>query len=274
MGTKIKLAQELNRHREVGIDLVAMCVNDLLCVGATPLFFLDYWATEKLDPRVGNSLIEGILEGCKLSEMALVGGETAEMPDLYRPNEYDLAGFVVGEVSADRVLDGTRMREGDSLVALPSSGFHANGYSLIRKLVHKEERELKEKLLIPTRIYWNWIQDFLSSGWITGAAHITGGGLRNITRMHPLFNYYIEDNSFLKRAPEFMRVIYERSQQGPWELCKVFNMGIGFVIATSCPEKILDALGKRGRQGFLLGHISKGEGTLFLKGKKFNNERD
>ncbi len=268
VGTKLKLAQELGQHRTIGIDLVAMCVNDILCTGAKPLFFMDYLATGKLDVGVAEDILEGIVEGCRQSQAALIGGETAEMPGFYQPGEYDLAGFAVGEVFPDKVLDGNLIGEGDALIGLPSSGFHSNGYSLLRKLVEDKEIALKEKLLIPTRIYWSEVRDLLSKGLIHGLSHITGGGFLNISRMNNRFDYIVESDFYWREAPEFMKLIGERCGTSLSELHRTFNMGIGLVLATSNPDQVLDELQDKGIKGHLIGVVQKGEGHVILKGEK------
>ena len=175
VGSKVLLAQSLNEHSTIGIDLVAMCVNDILCVGARPLFFMDYLAVGKLEVSTAETIVEGITRGCHLSDAALIGGETAEMPGLYKPGEYDLAGFAVGEVAPEDVLDGNRIGEGDTLIALSSSGFHSNGYTLIQKLMGEDEA-LKRELLTPTTIYWKALCKLLPTPHLHALAHITGGG--------------------------------------------------------------------------------------------------
>ena len=191
VGTKLLWAQKHGFHGAVGVDLVAMCVNDILCVGATPLFFLDYLATSALDLEIADRIISGIADGCSQSRAALIGGETAEMPGMYAPGEYDLAGFAVGEVFEESLLDGSRMRGGETLIGLPSSGPHSNGFSLLRKLFADDESEWIEKCMAPTVIYasvFSRLRDTLG-GHLKGAAHITGGGVRNIPRMAPHLAY-------------------------------------------------------------------------------------
>jgi len=196
VGTKLKIAIDLNRHNGIGIDLVAMCVNDLIVQGAEPLFFLDYYATAKLDVDVATAVITGIGEGCKLAGAALTGGETAEMPGMYRDGDYDMAGFCVGIVERDRIIDGSKVAAGDTLIALASSGPHSNGYSLIRKVIEREdsnldapwndEQTLGDALLTPTRIYVRPILELLGSHNLHALCHITGGGLvENLPRVIP-----------------------------------------------------------------------------------------
>lgn len=257
VGTKIKLAQELNVHSTIGVDLVAMCINDILCTGAKPLFFMDYLAMGKLDPQISKQIIEGIVTGCRQAEAALIGGESAEMPDLYRTGEYDLAGFAVGEVYPDQVLDGARIESGDSLVGLPSSGFHANGYSWIRKLA--PERELKENLLTPTLVYHKTLAPLFSKNLVRALAHITGGGWLNIARLNPKFDYIVEDQSHWENAPEIMHLIRRRTKASTRELYRTFNMGVGMVLVTPRPEQIL-----KQTQAYLLGKVQTGTGQVVV----------
>ena len=195
VGTKIKIAQQLEIHDTIGIDLVAMCVNDILCCGATPLFFMDYIATSHLKLNIAQPLLMGIKHGCQLAKIPLIGGETAEMPDLYQNNDYDLAGFAVGEVLKKDLIDGKKLQENDSIIALSASGFHANGFSLIRKLVEPGEFDLLEALLTPTKIYADTIKTVLNKmpHLIKGMAHITGGGVHNIGRINLNFNYILDN---------------------------------------------------------------------------------
>ena len=255
VGTKLQLAQQLKSHQNIGIDLVAMCVNDIICCGAKPLFFLDYLSCGKLDLETAQDIVQGMVEGCQQAKCALVGGETAEMPGLYQEGEYDLAGFAVGEVPKEQLLDGKRVQEGDYIFGLPSSGFHANGFSLIRQLIQPEERELLKACLYPTHIY---VQDILQAlkkfpKAIKGLAHITGGGFDNIKRINNQFHYEVSDFSFLDHAPDFMKEVCNRSGLSRKELLKTFNMGIGFVIISS-QEEVGDCFDK----SFLLGRVRRG----------------
>jgi len=238
VGTKLKVAQNLNIHGTIGIDLVAMCVNDIICTGAKPLFFMDYLATGKLELEVSEAIIEGVVEGCLQSGAALIGGETAEMPGMYQNGEYDLAGFAVGEVDRSKLLDGSKIKEGDSLIALASSGFHSNGYSLIRKLIREEERDLLKEVLTPTKIYVKEIQALLEKDLITGAAHITGGGLYNIPRMNKNYSYEITNLPSLDEVPAVISEIANRSGLEKEELYKTFNMGMGMVVSTNCSGEV------------------------------------
>jgi phosphoribosylformylglycinamidine cyclo-ligase len=264
VGTKIKLAQALKKHDTVGIDLVAMCVNDIICTGAKPMFFLDYMASSFLDVEAATDIVKGIVDGCKQSNMALIGGETAEMPGIYSDGEYDLAGFVVGDVKKVDLVDGSSLKKGDVILGIESSGFHSNGYSLVRKLVGEDETELLHKLLTPTKIYVNMISNLMDQIKIKGMANITGGGLHNIARMNKSFDYNIE---YLPGPSEISEVISEvtsRSNLSKEELYKTFNMGIGFTIVVA-PENVEHATGlikKDGSKAWVLGNVGEGNGKV------------
>ena len=262
-GTKVKVAQALGKHDTIGIDLVAMCVNDVICTGAKPLFFLDYLATGKLDLKVSEDIIKGVVEGCKQSEAALIGGETAEMPGLYDAGEYDLAGFCVGEVDEKSLIDGQSIKEGDTLIALPSSGAHSNGYSLVRKLIPETERKLLLEALTPTRIYWPVVRDVLPL--VKGMAHITGGGLSNIPRMNAGFDYVIESLPALDEIPTIFGELVKRSGLDGKDLYETFNMGIGFVFATSEPRKLAEKLRALKQNYWMIGHVSAGSGRAVVR---------
>ena len=268
VGTKLKIAQLLNKHNTIGIDLVAMCVNDVLCTGARPLFFMDYFATGKLELNIGDEIIEGIVEGCKQSECALIGGETAEMPGMYPHGEYDLAGFAIGEVEEKDLIDGSNLKEGDTLIGIPSSGLHSNGFSLVRKLIKENERELLEKALIPTRIYWNLVNKLLKTypGKIKGLAHITGGGLTNIPRINEGFDYNLNFLPSHSDIPSIFEELKKRSNLSSDELYTTFNMGIGLVIATSSPIEIMNTLKSLSEKAWILGSVSKGSGQVHFQG--------
>ncbi len=213
VGTKLKLAQQMNKHYGVGIDLVAMCVNDLLCVGAKPLFFLDYMAFGKLNTQVSEELIAGMVDGCKQSGMALIGGETAEMPGFYQKDEYDLAGFSVGDVTPQDMYKEENIEEGDALIGIASSGFHSNGYSLLRQLVKENETDLLNQLLEPTKIYVKLVNSLRKNlpGSILAMAHITGGGIDNIPRMSEKFDYNITNWPSLEEVRPVIKAITTRS---------------------------------------------------------------
>jgi phosphoribosylformylglycinamidine cyclo-ligase len=267
VGTKIKLAIELGIHETIGIDLVAMCVNDLICSGARPLFFLDYFASSKLELDVSEAVLAGIVDGCLQSQMALIGGETAEMPGMYQLGDYDLAGFSVGEVKKADLIDGLNLESGDSLVAIPSTGFHSNGYSLVRKILESRNAsiELKKECLIPTKIYVKTILSLLATNkkMIKGIANITGSGFLNIPRINDQFDYHVTQT---EKLPPFMKNICELSGLDQVELHRTFNMGVGMAVATNNPDEIIKKLAELGEKAFLLGNVTKGTGKIFLNG--------
>ena len=242
VGTKLKLAMRLKEHRTIGIDLVAMSVNDLLCVGAEPLFFLDYFATGQLDPTVAEMVLQGIVTGCQESGCALVGGETAEMPDFYSPGEYDLAGFAVGIVDPSRVLPRQDVAVGDVLIGIRSSGCHSNGYSLIRKMIPegREGDPLAYELLAPTKIYAKAIRPLIEKKLVKGMAHITGSGFLNVPRISEKVSYEIQLPHASERPAVFEWVRTE-SRLPFEELTQTFNMGVGMVLAVS-PRKTAEVL--------------------------------
>lgn len=260
VGTKLKLAFELNQHSTVGIDLVAMSVNDLLCVGSRPLFFLDYFATGKLQSNTASKVIQGIAQGCSMAECALVGGETAEMPGFYRPGEYDLAGFAVGLVRHSAVLP-KKVKSGDVLIGLSSSGFHSNGYSLVRKWLDTTKgprrKTLQKKFLVPTAIYVKAIAPLLQEGKILGLAHITGSGFLNIPRISDQVSYRIRMPS-TNDLPECYRWARSFSMEAR-ELYRTFNMGIGMIMVVS-PEhesSVLKYFKKSSHAAWSLGEVVK-----------------
>ena len=242
VGTKLKLAQQLGRHDTIGIDLVAMCVNDVLVQGAEPLFFLDYFATGKLDVDTAATVVGGIARGCELAGCALIGGETAEMPDMYGPGEYDLAGFTVGAVEKSHLLDGSRIAKGDVLIGLASSGPHSNGYSLIRKVLERSgdplgmdlgETTLEDALMAPTTLYVKPVLELLrihGTGCIHGMAHITGGGLtENIIRVIPDALGIALDSSTWK-LPAVFDWLQREGNVAREEMLRTFNCGIGYTL--------------------------------------------
>ncbi len=246
VGTKLKLAQQLNRHDTIGIDLVAMCVNDVLVQGAEPLFFLDYFATGKLDVDTTVAVVGGIAKGCELSGCALIGGETAEMPDMYPPGEYDLAGFCVAGVEKSKILDGAKVRAGDVLIGIASSGPHSNGYSLIRRIYDRAGRpadldlgdgvKLVDALMAPTRLYVKPILELLAGahgGDVHAMAHITGGGLtENIIRVVPDgLGLRIDASSW--PLPPVFEWLQREGNVSREEMWRTFNCGIGFVLIAS-----------------------------------------
>ncbi len=259
VGTKLKLAIDCHKHNTIGIDLVAMCVNDILCVGARPSFFMDYFASSKLNLEVSEEIIDGIVEGCLQSEAVLIGGETAEMPGLYQEGDYDLAGFVVGEVLKKDLVDGSQLKDGDAIIGLPSSGFHSNGFSLVRQLIEKDEVDLGKALLKPTKIYHSIVMNLLKEdGLIKGMAHITGGGFRNISRINPNFHYQINNVPPLRDLPDSVQAILKRTSLSFSELYETFNMGIGFVLITDRAEKVISKLKELNEGFYLMGHVSTG----------------
>ena len=240
VGTKLKVAIETGILNTVGIDLVAMCVNDLICEGAKPLFFLDYFATSKLKISSSVKIIDGIIEGCKQAECALLGGETAEMPDLYNNNDFDLAGFAVGALERGNSLP-RKIDDSDLLIGLPSSGFHSNGYSLIRKVIKNENlnwespnpvdmnSRIKDELLTPTKIYQRMLAPLISNKMISGLSHITGGGItENLPRILPKqLSFEIDLNRW--KLPKLMSWIIKKSEMTEKEALKTFNCGIGMI---------------------------------------------
>ena len=268
VGTKLKLAIETGRHTTIGIDLVAMCVNDLLVQGAEPLFFLDYYACSKLDVDTASAVVKGIADGCDLSECALVGGETAEMPGIYQTGDYDLAGFCVGIVEKNQIIDGSKISQGDSIIAIASSGPHSNGYSLIRKLIDDtgvdlgleiETKTLIDHLLEPTKIYTRSILPLLNQYPVNGLAHITGGGLtENIPRVLPDFLHAeIRRNSI--SMPTIFNWLQEQGNITEQEMLRTFNCGIGMVLIASPGEEanIIETLNRQGEHAWNIGRIIK-----------------
>lgn len=266
VGTKLKWAQLLDRHHGIGVDLVAMCVNDLLCVGATPLFFLDYMAFGRLDTRVSEELVAGIVDGCRQSGMALIGGETAEMPGLYGPGEYDLAGFSVGELAPAELLTGAGAEDGDMLVGIASSGFHSNGFSLLRKLVSDDERALVAELLVPTRIYVRLFQALRAQypDAILGAAHMTGSGIENIPRISSGLDFEITHWPGLSELPSCMATVVRRVQDAGTDLFRTFNMGIGLtlLVRQARAPALLATLEQLGERAWIIGRVARGSGRL------------
>ncbi len=271
VGTKLKLALELGRHDTIGIDLVAMCVNDLVVQGAEPLFFLDYYATGHLDVDVATDVVKGIAEGCRQAGAALIGGETAEMPGMYQGEEYDLAGFCVGVVEKDRIIDGRRVKTGDVLIGLPASGPHSNGYSLIRKVLETtgarldqpfDGATLGERLLAPTRIYVKPLLALFAEFDIHALAHITGGGLlENLPRVMPEDTVARVETTAWHRPPVF-DWLQEQGGIADHEMYRTFNCGIGMVLVASAAEAdaIVATLRREGEQPVLIGHIDAGTG--------------
>lgn len=276
VGTKLKIAFEADKHDTVGVDLVAMCVNDILTVGAEPLFFLDYFATGKLSAEKASKVIKGIVEGCKQSGCALIGGETAELPGFYRENEYDLAGFAVGVVEKSEIIDGTKIEEGDAIIGLASSGLHSNGFSLVRKVLfdigkfkledHIPELgcSLAEELLKPTKIYVKAYFALKNKVKIKGMAHITGGGIPgNLPRIFPDgISAKIDKNSW--DIPLIFSFIERVGNIDKKEMFKVFNMGIGyvFVVDSNDTKKALNILNRNEYKAYLIGEVIRGKGKV------------
>lgn len=268
VGTKIKLASQLNRYDTIGIDLVAMCANDIIVQGAEPLFFLDYYATAKLDTAIGTRIVEGIAEGCRLAGMALIGGETAEMPGVYAPTDYDLAGFAVGIVERTKLLDGSTVKAGDALVGLAASGPHANGYSLIRKILDDHnitldtgfaDATLGEILLAPTRIYVRAVLQLLTEHAVHALAHITGGGLvGNLPRVLPEGLCAMINSGTWLRPPIF-DWLQKQGDIADAEMYRTFNCGVGMVLVVGAggADAVMHSLRQQGETPFLIGEVSE-----------------
>lgn len=259
VGTKLLVAQKLGIHHSIGIDLVAMCINDVLCTGAKGLFFMDYLATGKLDIDISEQIMEGLVEGCMQAKVALIGGETAEMPGMYDVGTYDLAGFAVGEVFKKDVLDGTQVQHGDSIVGIGSSGIHSNGLSLARLLAQPEnDEDYWQELLTPTRIYSPYIESIQQQNLsIHGLAHITGGGIHNINRICPLASVIIDSFPDVTdpELPTIFKILKERSSLSQDELFKTFNMGVGMAIITPQPQDIIDVIRDMGIPAWRIGEV-------------------
>ncbi len=266
VGTKLKLAIETGRHDGVGIDLVAMCVNDIIVQGAEPLFFLDYFATGHLDVNVAASVIEGIGKGCELAGCALVGGETAEMPGMYEAGDYDLAGFCVGIVEKSTILDGSRVSAGDRLIGLASSGPHSNGYSLIRKILERagvqaqqttSDETIIDTLMQPTRIYVKPLLELMKTIPVHALAHITGGGItENLPRVLPQ-GTSAQINLGSWRRPPVFEWLKDQGRVEQAEMLKTFNCGVGMIVCVAPEDEIatLTALKAAGEQAFSIGEI-------------------
>jgi phosphoribosylformylglycinamidine cyclo-ligase len=280
VGTKLKLAIETRKHAGVGIDLVAMCANDLIVQGAEPLFFLDYYATGKLDGAVAAAVVESIAEGCRQAGCALIGGETAEMPGMYAPGDYDLAGFCVGAVERDKLLTGAGIVPGDVILGLASSGVHSNGFSLVRRIVEQDRwdlgqrlpgegnRSLADILLAPTRIYVRALLPLVQGGRIKGLAHITGGGLlENIPRVLPDSCHAVVETT---RWP--VPAVFAQLQAGgniaPEEMARTFNCGVGMavIVASAQVQSTVEALAAAGETVFEIGRIEPGQRGCTVSG--------
>ncbi len=271
VGTKLKLALQMAKHDTIGIDLVAMCVNDLIVQGAEPLFFLDYYATGTLSVDVASEVIKGIAEGCTQSGAALIGGETAEMPGMYHANDYDLAGFCVGVVDKDKLIDGSQVQVGDIMLGLASSGPHSNGYSLVRKIIEHCNADLNsdfhgktlgEVLLEPTRIYVKPLLSLFEQVRVKALAHITGGGLlENIPRVMPDDTLAMIDANAWTRPPVF-DWLQTQGNVADMEMYRTFNCGIGMVVIVSANEvtSSLAHLNDQGIDARVIGQIAQGQG--------------
>lgn len=278
VGTKLKVAFEAGKHDTIGIDAVAMCVNDILVTGAEPLFFLDYLAVGKLEPAQAEAIVAGIAEGCRQSGCALIGGETAEMPGFYPPGEYDVAGFSVGIVDKKKIIDGKKVADGDVILGLPSSGLHSNGYSLARKVIFDKGRlttdsyvecfgkNIGDIILEPTKIYVKEVLNILEKAEVHGLAHITGGGLvENVPRILPDdLDAQIDVRSFPR--PEIFNFIQNLGEIEDSEMYRVFNMGIGMVIITDRENAEIIKAEYRGKEEkvYEIGKIIKGEKKVIL----------
>ena len=268
VGTKLKVAEMLNKHDTIGIDLVAMCVNDLIVQGAEPLFFLDYYATGKLNTEIATSVISGIGEGCKQSNCALIGGETAEMPGMYAGEDYDLAGFCVGIADKDKVIDGTKVNTGDHIVALGSSGPHSNGYSLIRKVLEQAqptEAQL-DALIEPTKIYVKSILALIEQHDVHAISHITGGGLlENIPRVLPQ-NLAAKLDQQSWQMPEIFQFLQDNGNIELTEMYRVFNCGVGMVVVLPKDQSAdaISQLNELGENAWLIGEIVENQGEQVI----------
>ena len=271
VGTKLRLAIDLKKHDTIGIDLVAMCVNDLVVQGAEPLFFLDYYATGKLDVDVAADVVKGIADGCVQSGCALVGGETAEMPGMYHEGDYDLAGFCVGVVEKSEIIDGSRVKNGDALIALGSSGPHSNGYSLVRKVIDVaginpatellDNKPLSEHVLAPTKIYVKSVLALIKQADVHAIAHLTGGGFwENIPRVLPKNTKAVIDEKSWE-WPSVFNWLQEKGNIDTYEMYRTFNCGVGMVIALPLEqvETALAILKQAGENAWLIGHIEHAE---------------
>ncbi|MBI5149692.1 MAG: phosphoribosylformylglycinamidine cyclo-ligase [Candidatus Omnitrophica bacterium] len=258
VGTKLLVAKTVGKHDTVGIDLVAMNVNDILCTGARPLFFLDYIACGRVQGKLLRSVMKGITAGCKLAGCALVGGETAEMPGLYAPDEYDLAGFAVGIVEKDRIISGARIRPGDQLIGLPSSGLHSNGFSLARKVLSAaEQKRMAPGLLRPTRIYVREVLPLIERFPVKGIAHITGGAFyEKLTKVLPAGHCFaVKKGSW--PVPKIFHIIQKKGRINEREMFRTFNMGIGLALVVARKEisGVRAFFRRRGVRHYLVGEV-------------------
>jgi phosphoribosylformylglycinamidine cyclo-ligase len=270
VGTKLKIANFIGRHDTVGIDAVAMNVNDILCTGAEPLFFLDYIAFSRVRPKILFDLVKGINEGCIRSGCSLIGGETAQMPGMYKQGEYDLAGFCVGIVEKGKIIDGSGVRPGNIVIGLESSGIHSNGYSLVRKVLSAaEQKKMAKVLLMPTRIYVQPVLGLLRSALankITGIAHITGGAFYDkISRILPgNVDIKIEKGSW--PVPQIFRYMQDKGRISDKEMYHTFNMGVGMVLIVkpAARKAVMQRLRKSGLKSWVIGEVVKGEKEVVI----------
>ncbi len=276
VGTKLKYAFILDKHDTIGIDAVAMCVNDIICQGAKPLMFLDYIAQAKIIPEKVADIVKGVSEGCCQAGCVLVGGETAEMPGFYADDEYDIAGFSVGIAKKNKIIDGSKVKVGDTLVGIASSGIHSNGYSLVRKLFGEDRENLNkynatlgcapaDVILTPTKIYVKSILSLIEQFEIKGLAHITGGGfIENVPRTLPKgMGAYIDRNSY--PLPKVFKALQELANIDDDKMCNTFNMGIGMVavVDPAIANNVVDALNKMGETAYIIGKVTDKEGVQF-----------
>ncbi len=274
VGTKLKYAFVLDKHDTIGIDAVAMCVNDIVCQGAKPLLFLDYIALSKLEPNKVATIVKGVAEGCCQSGCALIGGETAEMPGFYAKDEYDIAGFAVGIVNKKKIINGKNIKVGDKLIGLASSGIHSNGYSLVRKLFGEDKESLNkynetlgctpaEVVLTPTRIYVKTVLSIIEKFEIKGIAHITGGGfIENVPRIIPKgMGVHIDRSSY--PLPKLFKALQEIAGIDDTKMCNTFNMGIGMVLAVDpqIANAVTDELNAMGEKAYIIGEVTGKEGV-------------
>lgn len=275
VGTKLKYAILANKHDTIGIDAVAMCVNDIVCQGAKPLFFLDYFATGELSPEKVATVVSGVAKGCRQSGAALIGGETAEMPGFYPDGDYDIAGFAVGVVDKKKIINGSKIKSGDVLIGLKSSGIHSNGYSLVRKLWGEDFEKLKnydeelgacpiDVLLTPTKIYVNSILQLIETVKVKGVAHITGGGfIENIPRIFP-HGIGCEIDKSAYEVPKVFQVMQARAELTDEQMYNTFNMGIGMVVCVDAQDvtKTIAQLEKTGEDCVVIGKTIRGKGVI------------
>jgi phosphoribosylformylglycinamidine cyclo-ligase len=278
VGTKLKLAFMMGKHDTIGIDCVAMCVNDILVYGAEPLFFLDYIAVGKLIPEKVAQVVKGVAEGCRMAGCALLGGETAEMPDMYDKDEYDVAGFAVGIVDKDNIIDGSKITPDDVVIGLASTGLHSNGYSLARKVIFEKGKydvdtyvdelgkTIGDEMLTPTGIYVKAVQSILCGSDIHGMAHITGGGLtENLPRILPEgMQFKISRESW--KIPAIFSLMQRLGSIDDDEMYRTFNMGIGYVVVVpeESSDKVIETASKQGIEAWVIGRVVKGRGGVLF----------